>query len=70
MSVYRSAHVVKHFKLDVIRGRIEFGQESFDDTESLIAHFDQCPLIGDETGVHVHVYCENSNVVLVNAYKF
>jgi len=44
----RCQHSVKHFRVEVIRNRIEFGQETFRDVQSFIDHFDNCPLIGDD----------------------
>jgi len=41
---------VKHFRVEVIRNKIEFGQETFRDVQSFIDHFDNCPLIGDDAG--------------------
>ena len=42
---------MKHFKINVTRNQIEFGQEIFFDIQSLLEHFDNCPLIGDDTGL-------------------
>lgn len=47
---YRSTHSVKHFRVDVVNGKIIFGQEKFSDVDSFIDHFDNRPLIGDDTG--------------------
>jgi len=43
-------HSVKHFRGEVIRNRIEFGQETLRDVQSFIDHFDNCPLRGDDAG--------------------
>ncbi len=41
---------MKHFKVFTKPGRITFGQETFADVESFITHFDNRPLVGDDTG--------------------
>ncbi|XP_064388951.1 dual adapter for phosphotyrosine and 3-phosphotyrosine and 3-phosphoinositide-like isoform X2 [Halichondria panicea] len=45
----RSAHSVKHFRINVHKGSLVFGQETFSDLESFLQHFRNYPLIGDET---------------------
>ena len=49
-SICRCSHSVKHFKVVMNKGKIIFGQEEFEDVESFISHFDNCPLVGDDTG--------------------
>lgn len=46
----KCAHSVKHFKVSVENDKIQFGQEEFFDLKSFLNHFDNCPLIGDDTG--------------------
>ena len=46
----RCQHSVKHFRVEVKKNRIEFGQEIFQDVDSFIQHFENCPLIGDDAG--------------------
>ena len=41
---------MKHFKVTVVENQIEFGQEVFSSIQSFLRHFDNCPLIGDDTG--------------------
>ena len=52
---YRSTHSVKHFKVNVQKGKIVFGQEKFSTVEAFIEHFDNRPLIGDDTGMYIHI---------------
>ena len=47
----RCSHTVKHFKVKVSPEGIEFGQEIFLNLDSFLHHFDNCPLIGDDTGL-------------------
>ena len=51
----RCQNSVKHFRVEVRRNKIEFGQETFRDVQSFISHFDNCPLIGDDAGKVVDV---------------
>lgn len=46
----RSAHSVKHFRVNLLQNQIEFGQEIFSDIKSFLTHFENHPLIGDDTG--------------------
>ena len=48
--VFRCQHSVKHFRVEVKKNRIEFGQEIFQDVDTFIQHFENCPLIGDDAG--------------------
>lgn len=48
---HRCSHAVKHFKVKVSQEGIEFGQEIFLNLDSFLHHFDNCPLIGDDTGL-------------------
>ena len=47
---------MKHFRVNVRNGHIVFGQEKFPNVESFIEHFDNHPLIGDDTGKFNTVY--------------
>ena len=51
LSFHRSTHSVKHFKVDIHKRMIVFGQEKFSNVEEFIEHFDNRPLIGDDTGI-------------------
>ena len=46
---------MKHFKVNVQKGKIVFGQEKFSTVEAFIEHFDNRPLIGDDTGMYIHI---------------
>ena len=50
LSLYRSTHSVKHFRVDIHKGMIVFGQEKFSNVKGFIEHFDNRPLLGDDTG--------------------
>ena len=50
LASYRSTHSVKHFKVNIQKGKIVFGQEKFSNVEAFMEHFDNRPLIGDDTG--------------------
>ena len=41
---------MKHFKVNVQKGKIVFGQEKFSNVEEFTEHFDNRPLLGDDTG--------------------
>ncbi len=50
MQLYRSTHVVKHYKVTIENGDLVLGQDRFSDLESLEEHFDNHPILGDENG--------------------
>ena len=68
LSLHRSTHSVKHFKVDIHKRMIVFGQEKFSNVEEFIEHFDNRPLIGDDTGIII--LCENVNCLMSDSMGY
>ena len=47
---FRCKSAVKHYMMSLTKNRIVFGQEQFKNVDSLLKHFSNCPVVGDDEG--------------------